>query len=171
MKKTILLIIIAIIFCNYSYKNDNIIIPSSSIRIRVIASSNNKKDQEDKLIIKSALEEKIYNLLKNKKNYDEVDNTFKDNEEYLENYLREFLSKNNIDSNFKTNYGYNYFPEKTFKGVKYNSGLYKSYVVTLGDGEGDNWWCVMYPPLCLIDENMNEYTYHFLIKDTIEQYT
>ena len=75
-----------------------------------------------------------------------------------------------LDALYSSNFGYNYFPEKEFKGLNYKSGYYKSFVVTLDEGEGENWWCVLYPPLCLVDENKDDYEYHSLIKDTILKY-
>ena len=51
--------------------------------------------------------------------------------------------------------------------------MYESVVVTLGDGKGDNWWCVMFPPFCLIeahDNNTTEIEYRWLIKDLINKY-
>ena len=47
------------------------------------------------------------------------------------------------------NYGKNYFPEKNYKGITYEAGEYESLVISLGEAEGNNWWCVMYPALCI----------------------
>ena len=60
--------------------------------------------------------------------------------------LKEQLNTYNIP--YSLNLGQNYFPEKNYKGVTYDAGNYESLVITLGSGLGDNWWCVVYPPLC-----------------------
>ena len=52
---------------------------------------------------------------------------------------------------FEINFGLNYFPKKEFKGITYDEGYYESVVVTLGEGLGDNWWCVLFPPLCMLE--------------------
>ncbi len=52
---------------------------------------------------------------------------------------------------YNVNFGFNYFPDKEFNGVVYDEGYYESVLVTLGKGEGDNWWCVLFPPLCLLE--------------------
>lgn len=72
-------------------------------------------------------------------------------------------------SNYKINYGMNYFPSKSYRGIVYPSGKYESLVITLGSGFGDNWWCVLYPPLCLIDEDMDtsDVVYRSYIKDIL----
>ena len=170
MKKIVLLFILAFLVTCISNNNEYIEIPSTSIRMRVIAKSNEEKDQKDKIIIKSALEQKLYELIKGKKDYKKIDETIEDNLEQLDEGIKNTIEKNDINSNFKTNYGYNYFPKKEFKGLTYKAGNYKSYVVTLGEGEGDNWWCVLYPPICLIDETVDNYSYHSLIKDILEKY-
>ena len=75
---------------------------------------------------------------------------------------------------FQINYGMNYFPEKVYKGVKYADGDYQSLVVTLGEGKGDNWWCVLFPPLCLLEaeetEETTEVEYQFFVKELIDQF-
>ena len=169
MKQLLVIIIGAILVSLFVNKNDYVMIPSTSIRMRVIAASNSKQDQNDKIIVKSALEETIKDW-SNFSNYDEVDNYFKDNKQNIDSKIKDIVKKSNQKISFTSNYGYNYFPEKEFNRVLYPSGYYKSYVITIGNGEGENWWCVMFPPLCLIDSNNDEYTYRSLIKDVLTQY-
>ena len=67
----------------------------------------------------------------------------------------------------------NYFPQKEFKGVTYEEGYYESLVVTLGSGSGDNWWCVLFPPLCLLEAEESEkddVEYQFFVKELIDKY-
>ncbi len=65
----------------------------------------------------------------------------------------------------------NHFPEKEYKGVIYEEGDYQSLVVTLGSGSGKNWWCVLFPPLCLLENNdMEEVEYRSFIADTVDKY-
>ena len=54
-----------------------------------------------------------------------------------------------------------YFPKKVYKGTIYEEGIYESLVVSLGSGKGDNWWCVLFPPICMIEAKKND-------KDNIE---
>ena len=74
---------------------------------------------------------------------------------------------------YKVNFGYNYFPQKKYKGVVYEEGMYESLVITIGEGKGDNWWCVLFPPLCMMesnDENIEEVEYKSFIKEIIDKY-
>ena len=66
-----------------------------------------------------------------------------------------------------------YFPKKKYKGITYKEGNYESLVITLGEGAGDNFWCVLFPPLCLIeaDETSNDNVeYKFFVKELIDKY-
>ena len=83
------------------------------------------------------------------------------------------MKHDNYDNNVEVNYGMNYFPEKTYKGVKYKEGEYESLVVTLGKGEGNNFWCVLFPPLCLLEaeeDDTNEVEYTSFVKELIDKY-
>ena len=70
---------------------------------------------------------------------------------------------------FKVKYGINAFPEKIYKGVKYSEGDYESLVVEIGEAKGDNFWCVLYPPLCTIDESDEDINYKFRIIEIFEK--
>ncbi len=169
MKKILILIILAFLTINYISKKEYVEIPSTSIRMRVIAASNSKKDQKDKMIIKDIITKKLSDKLKDAKTYEEADDILKNSITELTNTIEKTLKDYSIEDNFSINYGLNYFPEKTYNGVTYNSGNYQSLVVTLNEGKGENWWCALYPPICQIDDNGNN-EYRFLIKDLLSQY-
>lgn len=170
MKNILLLIIIAVLTVNYINKENYVEIPSTSIRLRVIAASNDKHDQEDKMVIKEALTSELQNIIGKNANYNDVDKKISVNVDKLNDTIENAMKVNNIDSKFTLNYGLNYFPEKTYKGVTYSAGNYQSLVVKIGEGEGENWWCALYPPLCQIDENTEINEYRSLIKDILSQY-
>lgn len=150
---------------------DKIVIPKEALRIRIIASSNDKKDQDIKYEVKNNIESDIYNLLKDIKNINEARNTIKDNIGNIDTKVGNILNK--YHETYKLNYGYNYFPAKEYKGIKYEDGLYESLVVTIGEGKGDNWWCVMFPPFCLMEaenNNTSEVEYKIMVKELLNKY-
>ena len=173
MKKFIILIIVILSFAIIS-KNVNantILIPDEAIRLRVIANSDSTYDQQVKLDVSFEVQNEIYNLLKDKNNINDARTTIKNNIPKIENAVEKVLSEKNYVSTFKVNYGNNYFPEKEYKGVKYKEGDYESVLVTLGEGKGQNWWCVLFPPLCLIEaEESDEVEYKFFVQELIEKY-
>lgn len=167
MKKIIIFLFLISIFFIFKEKETDILIPDSAIRFRVIANSNSTKDQQNKTIIKNSIEKEIYNLISTAKTKEEVqfeiNNHMKDIKKIIESY--------NIEYNI--NYGNNYFPTKNYKGIMYPAGNYESLVITLGEGIGDNFWCVLFPPLCLLDndkEDIGEVEYKMYVKELIDKY-
>ena len=61
----------------------------------------------------------------------------------------------------------NYFPEKEFNNKIYKEGYYESLVITLGSGKGDNWWCLLFPKMCLVEINDNT-EYKLWFKEVID---
>lgn len=130
-------------------EKEELLIPDNAIRFRVIANSNSEKDQNLKLEVKEEVEKELYKLVSNATNIEEARTIIKNNLDKVDNILKEY----NID--YDISYGNNFFPEKTYKGIKYDEGLYESLVITVGSGLGENWWCVLFPPLCLLDSQNN----------------
>lgn len=158
-----------VIVGNVVAKND--IIPEEAIRIRVIANSNSDYDQNIKMKVKEQVEKDMYNLLKDSKNIEEVRNTIKSNLKQEKRSISTILKEEDYKLPFEINYGYNYFPKKKFKGITYKEGYYESLVVTLGEGLGDNWWCVLFPPLCMIEaEESTDVEYTSMVKEIVSKY-
>lgn len=151
--------------------NKDIIIPDESIRFRVIANSNDEYDQSVKLKVKDNLESYISNILMNANDKSTVEKIIKDNLTNLSNNVKKTLLEEKYLKDFNISFGKNYFPEKELYGVKYNKGEYESLVVTIGNGLGNNWWCVLFPPLCLIEaEESTETEYRIYVKDVLDKY-
>lgn len=166
-----LLVIVAIIMtCLISNKEKGIVIPESSIRFRVVASSNTIEDQVNKNKISKSLSAYVTSMIKDAKNKEEASMILNENYSSIDEYIKNYLKENNINTTYSLNIGRNYFDRKSYKGVKYPSGYYDSLVVSLGNKQGVNWWCVMYPPLCLIDESEENIEYTTLVKDMLNRY-
>ena len=151
MKKLVIVLAIIMIIIVNDYDSTTIIIPTEAIRVRVIANSNDNKDIEEKELLKEEIQPKIYNLLKDVTSIEEARNIIKSNLSNIDVEVKKSLKKQNSNQKYEINYGLNYFPEKNFKGVTYEEGYYESLVITLGEGKGDNWWCVLFPPLCMLE--------------------
>lgn len=154
--KKIILIILTLVIMSLIYnetKAETIIIPSTAIRLRVIPNSNSYLDQNMKNKVKKYLEENTYQLLKDTDNIEEARNLITKNIPIIEDNIDNLFAQNNYDMDYEINYGYNYFPDKEYRGIKYDEGYYESIVISIGKAEGDNWWCVLFPNLCLVDLN------------------
>jgi stage II sporulation protein R len=131
-------------------------IPDEAIRLRILANSNSSYDQDIKNKVSNNIQYQMYNLLKDTKNIDSARTVILSNMSSIDNKINETLKNENYTLGYKLDYGYHEFPEKEYKGVKYKEGEYESLLVTLGSGEGNNWWCVLFPPLCLLEAEENE---------------
>ena len=171
MKKTILFLTIIVAFLIYNeLKEDTVIIPDTAIRLRVIPNSNSSLDQSMKNKVREYLENNTYQILKEEDNIEEARKIIKDNIPELEENITKIFNDNNYNMNYTVNYGYNYFPNKEYRGIKYNEGYYESIVISIGEAQGDNWWCVLFPNLCLIDlEQKNNVEYKYWIVETINK--
>ncbi|MBE6156596.1 MAG: stage II sporulation protein R [Firmicutes bacterium] len=166
MKKIIIVLFIFIVIAVCLNEKENILIPDSAIRFRIIANSNTEFDQNLKLTIKKDVEKVLYNLIADAKNIEEARKIITNNLETVKNILK------NYNVNYDINFGNNYFPVKEYKGITYSEGNYESLVITLGEGLGNNWWCVLFPPLCLLDEqsNLNDIEYEMYAAKLINKF-
>ncbi len=174
MKKVFIISLVLLGIATVNTRSNQVLIPKQAIRFRVIANSNQKSDQDIKLLVRNKIQTELYNDVVNTKNIKEARNIVKHNLNKYDTTVKTTLTENQINQDYTINYGTNYFPEKTYKGVVYPEGNYESLVVTLGNGIGENWWCVLFPPLCLLEaEETEEKTtveYHSFIKDILDKY-
>lgn len=167
MKKWIFLLFIVTIISMFSFSSKEVLIPKESIRFRIIASDNSKENQKTKWDISASLVPELMHISQNANSLDSVRQNIDNNLVSIENILKSY----NVP--YQISFGNNYFPEKKYKGISYEAGEYESLVITLGQGLGDNWWCVMFPPLCLMEAKENEVdevVYKSYIKDVLNKY-
>lgn len=165
MKKIVIVMFCFVLFLSISSKQ-KLLIQDESIRFRIIANSNEEADQAMKMLIKKDLEKELFSKIASSKSIDDTRKIISDNQENIDRLLKKY----NI--NYDISYGKNYFPSKEYKGVNYNSGEYESLVISLGESKGNNWWCVLYPPLCLLESesnNMEENEYKLYIQEILDK--
>ena len=175
MKKLIIIlaIIIAPLVIQKNITKEIIKIPNEAIRIRVIANSNSINDQYEKLKVRESIQLYLQELLKNATTKEETESIIKSNLMSIERNIKNTLKEIKSTTKYQINYGNNYFPQKEFKGIIYEEGHYDSLVITLGNGQGNNWWCVLFPPLCLMEteeENITEIEYELFVTEVINKY-
>ena len=158
MRKIILIIlaIISIYTISNVVKAEELVIPDTAIRLRVIPNSNSTFDQNMKQKVKTYLEDNVYTMFSNVNSIEEAREIINKQLPNIESDIKNIFIENNYDINFKINYGLNYFPEKSYKNITYKEGYYESLVVEIGKAKGDNWWCVLFPTICLLDKNVDD---------------
>lgn len=171
MKKIVtILIIIAVTCCalkGVAYAGstgtdascENEIVQSISekiIRFHVIANSDNEKDQALKLKVKDNILSYMQPLLKNSKSIAESKKIIQQNDEKIKAIARKVIKDNGYSYSVTTTLGRENFPVKTYGDITLPQGNYEAYRVIIGSGQGRNWWCVMFPPLCFVDITKGE---------------
>lgn len=170
--KKILLIILAIIIVFSIQRNteEYVIIPKESIRFRIIPNSNTLEDLNIKEKVKNEITDVITNI-EDSNNINETRQNIIENIPFIENRIENLFKTEKYDQTFNVKYGINYFPEKIYKNVKYEEGNYESMIIEIGEAKGNNYWCVLFPPLCMIDaEESEEVEYSFFISEIIKKF-
>lgn len=173
MKKIIIIIaLLSLIFLS-KVKSEEIVIPNNAIRFRILANSNSEIDQKVKIKLSIEIEKEISLLLKNVKTTKEAKEIIKNNLPLINMKIKEVLKKSNYNTDYSLTFGNTFFPEKKYKDILYEKGYYETLLVTIGKGYGKNWWCVLFPPLCLMEAEETEtgkVEYKFFIKEILKKY-
>lgn len=118
----------------------------SCVRLHVLANSNSDEDQEVKLKVRDRILSEISTY--EPKSKEEALKMVEENKKKLEEIAKDELGKNGFDYDVEIDIGLEDYPTRNYEDFSLPSGTYTSVRVLLGDGEGENWWCVLYPPLC-----------------------
>jgi len=124
-------------------------IPAEALRIRILAHSNRAEDQEIKRRVRDRVMALIGSWEPSPKTNEEMRERLKAHLGEIEAAAQAELARWGAAYGARAMYGNVPFPAKTFAGREYPAGEYEGLLITLGDGDGDNWWCVLFPPLCL----------------------
>lgn len=127
------------------------VIGKNLIRFHVIANSDSEKDQGVKLEVRDAILAKVGSKLENAKSTEEAMKYLQDNLDMITETANEILEENSMGYTAAASVGPYEFPVKSYNSITLPAGNYTALRVVLGNGDGKNWWCVMFPPLCFID--------------------
>ncbi|MEI4528165.1 stage II sporulation protein R [Priestia megaterium] len=132
------------------------VIPDEAIRLRILANSDGEKDQYVKRLIRDRVNEQITEWVKNLTSVTVARKTIKENLPALETIAKEVLKEEGVNESVHVKFGKVEFPTKLYGQFLYPAGEYEAVLITLGKGEGANWWCVLFPPLCFLDFSNGE---------------
>ncbi|MDU4934078.1 MAG: stage II sporulation protein R [Peptostreptococcaceae bacterium] len=122
------------------------------IRFHVIANSDTEEDQELKLKVRDEIISYLQPKLENSSSIEESEKIITSEYDNLQSISRETIIDNGYEYDVKVGIEYSNFPTKQYSNVILPAGEYKALKVVIGEGKGKNWWCVMFPPLCFVDE-------------------
>lgn len=126
-------------------------IADSVFRLHVIANSDSEEDQNLKYIVRDKLIEYMNTIAKEAHSKEEVINIAKDHSCEFKEIALNTIKENGFDYDVDVEIGNFNFPTKTYGDISLPAGNYDALRVKIGKAEGQNWWCVMFPPLCFVD--------------------
>lgn len=122
------------------------------IRFHVIANSDSDEDQELKLKVRDAVIAYLEPKLAKSKSIQQSEKIIKNEYKELERISKNIIEENGYTYEVKVGIKYSKFPTKQYSSVILPAGEYKALKIVIGKGQGKNWWCVMFPPLCFVDK-------------------
>ena len=127
----------------------------SLIRIHVLANSNSEADQQLKLQVKDDVVRYLQPMLEQSGSIEESRQIIQNHLTQIEQTARRTLQQYNSDYNVTLQYGHFDFPIKYYGSFSLPSGSYEALRILIGEGQGRNWWCVLFPPLCFTDSSVS----------------
>lgn len=142
-------LVIAILFSLAGFGADCSELRNNVVRLHILADSDCKADQHVKLLVRDALLESGAEIFSGTASVSTARESLEREKQELISVAESVLRENGFDYGVKISLEKEYFTTRTYESYTLPAGEYLALKVVLGKGEGHNWWCVMFPPLCL----------------------
>lgn len=160
-RKSIALIFFSVLILFMSWEGQKVdtaaaegLIPQESIRLRILANSDGVGDQAVKRKVRDAVVEQMnawVGELEDPQSLEAARGIIRDHLPEIGDKVQQTLADNGKEYSYQVELGVVPFPTKMYGGAVYPAGDYEALRITLGEGKGKNWWCVLFPPLCFVD--------------------
>ena len=138
--------------CAISYaQNISTDIASSVFRLHVIANSDSKEDQDLKYKVRDNLLKYMNKICKDCTSKEDAISLVEKNKDIFKQIALDTIRNEGFSYDVNINIGNFEFPTKNYGDISLPAGLYDALRVEIGEAKGQNWWCVMFPPLCFVD--------------------
>lgn len=138
------------------------------LRIHIRANSNSQIDQDIKIQVRDEVVKFLTPLLVKCNSKEEMVETLNNNTNAINRLIDKFLQTKGFNYGAKTSIRDEKFPTRCYEDLTLEAGVYDAVIIELGEGAGDNWWCVVYPPLCF--STTSNVTYRSKINEIIENF-
>lgn len=138
-------IILILALSGFNYTNECQI---EYLRIHIRANSNSVEDQTVKYKVKDAVVEALIPYLSDVQTFDEAVDVVSSNFSLIESVANDTLSNNGFFYKSRAEIKNEFFPTRTYEDITLQEGYYDALILNLGSGEGDNWWCIVFPAFC-----------------------
>ncbi|MFP7298588.1 stage II sporulation protein R [Neobacillus niacini] len=130
---------------------DAVVIPAEAIRLRILANSDSAQDQELKRMVRDEVNKQITVWVQELTSLEKAKSVLKSKLPEVQTIAERVVAEQGSTQSVKVEFGKVQFPTKLYGEFLYPAGEYQAILITLGEGTGANWWCVLYPPLCFLD--------------------
>ncbi len=146
---SVFLTLIICIVATVSFENSCKGIREEILRLHVIANSDEDYDQELKLKVRDAVLMSGKTIFSGSEDIISAQGKISEHTEQLKNSATETINSLGYDYDVKIELKRSYFPTRVYDNITLPAGYYKAVRIIIGEGKGKNWWCIMFPPLCL----------------------
>lgn len=153
MKQLIQALIACLLLLTNQPPADNYqVIPDEAIRLRILAESDDPADQQIKYAIRDAVNLEITDWVEELTSIEQARAKIQSRLDQIDQIVADTLREHGSSIDYTVDYNPEVlFPAKLYDHYVYPAGEYEAILITLGEGEGSNWWCVLFPPLCFLD--------------------
>lgn len=139
------------------------------VRIHIRANSNSEEDQAVKLAVRDDITAYLTSKLEGCENKTDALRVLDGEKENLRYIAQKALERNGYDYKVRVELKPESFPERTYDDYTFPAGEYDALMIYLGEGTGDNWWCVAFPPLCFLPGDGENITYASWVKELLDR--
>lgn len=118
------------------------------LRIHIRANSNSVEDQTVKYRVKEEVVDALIPLLSEIDSFKQAKTTIEQNYSLIENVANNVLKQEGFTYKSNAKIENEYFPTRSYENITLEEGYYDALILELGSGEGDNWWCIVFPAFC-----------------------
>jgi stage II sporulation protein R len=152
----ILILVIGTIVSLYIPKNEvtaseSVVIPKEAIRLRILANSDLDADQALKRLVRDEVNANITTWVQELTNIKDARDLLQSKQPEIQKIAEAVVKREGSTQSVNIEFGKVQFPTKLYGQFLYPAGEYEAILITLGEGKGANWWCVLFPPLCFLD--------------------
>ena len=142
------LILACCLFCGFVPSEEDLAIYENTVRLHVIASSDSEHDQSVKLFVRDSVLSELQRLLADTQSQEDAMRIIEENLEHLRAVCNETLEALGEEPTAELYFKQEKYPTRHYENISRPAGVYQSLQIRLGDAEGQNWWCVLFPTLC-----------------------
>ncbi|MBO5936420.1 MAG: stage II sporulation protein R [Clostridia bacterium] len=157
--------LIICIIATVSFENDCKGIREEILRLHVIANSDSDADQQLKLSVRDAVLKAGETVFSGSEDIISAEGRIAENTGVLLNCAKQTIAELGYDYDVKIELKRSYFPTRVYDDITLPAGYYKAVRIIIGEGKGKNWWCIMFPPLCLPAARDNKETVSDFLTD------